>query len=84
MDSFNAVIEPIILFAILFVGYYAVVDCLETAASRIAQAVRQKNLMKSIPSNKCYLPSQVRSVAVSASHGVVYSHDGAGMRLRSR
>jgi hypothetical protein len=40
MNIVDTVFDPILIFGILFIGYYATIDFIERACSRCAEAVR--------------------------------------------
>jgi predicted PurR-regulated permease PerM len=53
MNIIDTVFDPIILFAFLFITYYALVDWLERAGRKIVQAVRHVSLTDTL-TLRCY------------------------------
>jgi hypothetical protein len=49
MNIVDTVFDPILVFGILFIGYYATIDFFERAGSRIAEAVRPQVLKGRAP-----------------------------------
>ncbi len=49
MNIVETVFDPILVFGILFIGYYATIDFIERACLRIAEAVRPQVLKSQAP-----------------------------------
>ena len=88
MNDFNAVIAPMILFAFLFLAYYACVDCVEWALRSIAQAVRHltQTDTSAVRRDRHLGPKQEQVVNAGAGQALIRSNTGnvLPMPLRNR